>query len=157
MASQSAIRRRFPVTYLSAGAVIVVAAVIALGYLSRPAHVTSQTRPASEEARAYVPNLALSDVNMKATENFMKQQVVEIEGKIANHGERSVDSIDVYCIFRDVKGHEMYRQRSRILQTKGSAFKPGEARSFRLAFDELPDGWNQAMPTLVIAQIAFAR
>lgn len=134
---------------------MLVAAVIASVYLKRLPHVAPQTEPASEEARAYVPNLALSDVKMKATENFMNQQVVEIEGKIANRGDRSVDSIDVYCIFRDVNGREIYRQRSRIVQTKGSPFKSGEIRPFRLAFDELPEGWNQGMPTLVIAQIAF--
>ncbi len=41
---------------------------------------------------------------MKAAENFMKQQVVEIEGKIANKGPRPLESIDVYCFFAGRSG-----------------------------------------------------
>jgi hypothetical protein len=32
---------------------------------------------------------------------------------------------------------------------------PGETQSFRLAFDNLPAEWNQAMPSLFISQIQF--
>jgi hypothetical protein len=31
----------------------------------------------------------------------------------------------------------------------------GETKSFRLPFDTIPETWNQAMPTLIIAQIQF--
>ena len=34
--------------------------------------------------------------------------------------------------------------------------KPGATKSFRMPFDTLPDGWNQAIPKMVIAQITFA-
>jgi hypothetical protein len=34
--------------------------------------------------------------------------------------------------------------------------KPGETKSFRLPFDDLPDSWNQAMPQLVIAGVKFS-
>jgi hypothetical protein len=33
--------------------------------------------------------------------------------------------------------------------------KPGESRSFRLPFDEIPESWNNQMPQLVIAGIEF--
>jgi hypothetical protein len=33
--------------------------------------------------------------------------------------------------------------------------KPGETKSFRLPFDNLPDSWNQGMPQLVIASVKF--
>ncbi|HBY62827.1 MAG TPA: hypothetical protein DEH78_23635, partial [Solibacterales bacterium] len=36
------------------------------------------------EARAYVKNLALSEVDMKATESYLQSQLVEITGKITN-------------------------------------------------------------------------
>ena len=34
--------------------------------------------------------------------------------------------------------------------------KPGETKSFRLPFDDLPASWNQAMPQLVIAGVKFS-
>ena len=33
---------------------------------------------------------------------------------------------------------------------------PGQTREFRLPFEGLPESWNQALPTLVIANISFA-
>ncbi len=111
---------------------------------------------ASAEAKAYVHNLELSDVQMQAAENFMQQQVVEVDGKITNKGPRPLDSIYVYCLFYSVNGQLIHRERVAVVRTKGKPLAPNETRSFRLPFDSLPTGWNQAMPRLVIAQIAFA-
>jgi hypothetical protein len=150
-------RSETPVTLLIVGALVVVALIAGGIYLARtPANTASQPS-ASQEAKAYLPNLKLSDVSMKATENFMKQQVVEIEGKIANNGPRPLQSVDIYCIFGGVDGREVYRERVPIVRAKGTPLKPGEVRNFRLPFDSLPDTWNQALPRMVIAQIAFAR
>jgi hypothetical protein len=32
---------------------------------------------------------------------------------------------------------------------------PGQVRPFKVSFDNIPDSWNQAMPSLVIAAIEF--
>jgi hypothetical protein len=32
---------------------------------------------------------------------------------------------------------------------------PGGKKNFRLAFDNIPESWNQALPQLVIAQTVF--
>jgi hypothetical protein len=134
------------------GALALIAAVV---YLSRPGTRT-QDEAASPEAKAYVHNLALSDVRMNASENFMRQQVVEIQGKIANQGPRALRSVDVYCLFYGVDGRQLYRERVAIVPAAGAPLKPSEVRNFRLPFDTLPDGWNQAMPKMVIAHIAFS-
>jgi hypothetical protein len=105
------------------------------------------------EAKAYVRNLQLSDVSMKATESYVKQLVTEIEGKIANNGSRAVKQADVYCIFYNSYGEVVLRERVPIVS---SVLKPGEARPFRLAFDTIPASWNNQMPQLVIARIEFA-
>ncbi|MFL6414374.1 MAG: FxLYD domain-containing protein [Bryobacteraceae bacterium] len=155
MATSGSTPNRIPRGLLiGAGATIALLAGILL-YLSRPAP-NSQAPPVSGEAKAYVAKLVLSDVTMQATENFMKQRVVEIEGKIANAGERELRGIDVYCLFYDVNGREIHRERVPVLNRKGAPLRPGESRDFRLPFDTLPEGWNQAMPRLVIAGIDFA-
>lgn len=92
---------------------------------------------------------------MKAAENFMKQQVVEIEGKISNHGPRKLASVDVYCLFAGADGREIHRERVPIV-ARGVPLQPNATKAFRLPFDSLPEAWNQAMPRLVIAQIVFA-
>ena len=146
-----------PIAPLAVAAILVVIAAVAVFvYLSRPVPSTEPQATASQEAKAYVRNLALSDVSMKASENFMRQQVVEIEGKISNNGPRPLKSVDVYCLFYGVDGRELYRERVPIVRSSTAPLKPNETRAFRLPFDSLPDGWNQAMPKMVIASIGFA-
>ena len=125
-------------------------------YLARPAKAP-ETVAVSGEATAYLPHLALSDVAMQASENFMKQQVIEVTGMIADNGARPLRSVEVYCIFYGVNGQEIHRERLPIVSSKLTPLRPGERRPFRLPFDSLPDGWNQSLPKMVIAQITFAQ
>ncbi len=150
-------RKKIPLIPIAVCLVVAIGLVIALLYFSGPVTKPENSGPAAPAARAYVGNLALSDVTMQASENFMKQRVVEIQGKITNNGPRPVDSIDVYCLFSGTDGREIYRERLPIVRARGKALDPHETRSFRLPFDSLPDGWNQTMPRLVIAQITFSK
>lgn len=149
------IAKRPAAPLIVAGVLVAIALVGAIAYLSRPANNTPQAE-ATPEAKAYVHNLALSDVRMNASENFMRQQVVEIQGHIVNQGPRALRSVDVYCLFYGVDGRQLYRERVAIVPSTGAPLKPSEVRSFRLPFDTLPDGWNQAMPKMVIAHISFS-
>jgi hypothetical protein len=155
MATPGLTAKRIPRGLLIGAAATVIVLAGILVYLSRPTK-DGGSPPVSAEAKAYVSKLTLSDVTMQATENFMKQRVVEIEGKIANGGDRALQGIDVYCLFYDVGGREIHRERVPILNRKGPPLRPGDTRPFRLPFDTLPEGWNQAMPRLVIAGINFA-
>jgi len=47
------------------------------------------------------------------------------------------------------------RQRVAIVSSQMGGLKPGETKSFRLPFDNLPESWNQTMPQLVIAAVKF--
>lgn len=155
--SPSATRNKLSVPLIVSVVLIALVLIAAGVYLSRaPANMQSQVS-ASAEAKAYLPNLQLSGVSMKATENFMKQQVVEIEGEVANKGPRPLQSVQVYCLFSGIDGREVYRERVPIVPATTAPLKPGEVRNFRLAFDSLPDTWNQALPRMAIAQITFAR
>lgn len=149
-ATTSARKISLPVLIIALLSIFVLGAAVV--YLNRPAPVVQDSGGATADAKAYLPNLELSDVNMQATENFMKQQVVEVQGRIANHGPRKLALIEVYSLFSGVDGREIYRERVPVVHGLG----PQETRSFRLPFDSLPDGWNQAMPRLVIAKISFA-
>lgn len=157
MAAPVSARKKLPLIPIVICLVVAIALVVALLYISGPVTKPKNNGPAAPEARAYVGNLALSDVTMQASENFMKQRVVEIQGKITNNGPRALDSVDVYCLFSGTDGREIYRERLPIVRGGSSGLNSHETRSFRLPFDSLPDGWDQAMPKLVIAQITFSK
>jgi len=139
-----------------------VAAVVALlaaagwGYMRYLDRHGNADIPLTAEARTYARNLQLSDVEMKASENYFQQAVVEIEGKIANTGGRPLDTVEIYCVFRDPYGQLVLRRRVAIVSPRMGGLKPGETKSFRLPFDDLPASWNQAMPQLVIAGGKFS-
>lgn len=111
--------------------------------------------PLTAEAKAYVRNLDLSGVEIKATEAFSGQQVVEILGNIANNGQQPVKVIEVLCVFQDSYGQVVLRERVPIVKATSGGLKPGEKKQFRLPFDSLPPSWNQSLPQLVIANIQF--
>lgn len=151
--------QKHTVSYLpiAIGVVSLVILIAALLFLNRSQSSSSSEEQASAEAKAYVQNLELSDVKMQAAENFMQQQVVEVSGKIANRGNRPLDSVDVYCLFYGVNGRMVHRERVAIVRASGKPLAPNESRSFRLPFDDLPAEWNQTVPHLVVAQIKFVQ
>jgi hypothetical protein len=102
------------------------------------------------EAKAYLPRLPLSNVRMQAAESMVNQRVVEILGDIRNDGDRTVRLAEVTCVFNDYYGKQVNRERVVIVS---SPLAPGGTKPFRLAFDDIPDNWNQAMPGLYIVSI----
>ncbi len=141
--------------------VVVLALVAGLAGFLYLNHVARQPPPPvprlTGAAHDYVHNgfLPISDFRMEAHESYLKQQVVEITGKIGNTGDRVIDTVEIVCVFRDPYGQMVLRERVAIVK-KGSRLAPGESKPFRLPFDNIPEGWNQAMPDLVIARIEFS-
>ena len=138
---------------------IAVAVLIACGVAGFLAYAP-KPKPAAaaaltNEGRAYLDNLALSDVGMEASDSFAKISVTEIAGKITNKGARMVETIRVICVFRDVYRREIKRERVTVTGPRTGPLGPGATKSFHLNFDDIPESWNQAMPDLVIAEITF--
>lgn len=137
------------------GVLVVLGAGI-WGYTQYASRRTTTSAVLTPEAKAYTRNLQLSEVEMKASENYFQQTVVEIDGKIANAGMRPLETVEIYCIFHDNYGQLVLRRRVPIVDPRMGGLKPGETKSFRLPFDDLPESWNQAMPQLVIAGVNFS-
>jgi hypothetical protein len=142
-----------------ASIVIALAAILILGAFG---WLTFGPKPApppppvlTDEARSYLGNLLLENVHMQASESMVNSRVVEILGDIKNNGSRKVKLAEVTCVFREYNLKEIKRERVSIVGAGNGALAPGESKPFRLAFDDVPENWNQAMPTLVIAQIQF--
>ena len=140
--------------------IVIVAGLLAVGgalfwYLEHEADLPAQKPVLTQEAKAYVRYLKLSDVQMKATSSYLSQTVVEIEGKITNTGDRPVRNVELNCVFYDPYGQLVLRDRVAIVRSRDGPLNPGQTRNFRLPFDSIPESWNHAMPQLVIARIVF--
>ena len=144
----------FPTGIAVALAVILLAGGAAAWYFAQPRDNANQA-PLTPEAKAYVRNLKLSDVEMKATDSAMAKSLIEIVGNITNNGDRKVKLVELNCIFYDPYNQVVLRERVPIVRIKAGGLAPGETKPFRMPFDNLAGSWNQAMPQLVIAQIQF--
>ena len=147
--------KSIPVLPLVVGLALVAGAA---GFLALERHSDPPSRPPvlTGDARAYVHHLKLSEVEMKAQESYLKQAVTEITGKIGNEGNRVLRLVEINCVFSDPYGQVVLRRRVPIVSQRSGGLAPGEVKSFRLAFDDIPESWNQALPQLVIAQIVFS-
>jgi hypothetical protein len=143
-----------PVPVLVVLALGAVGAAAVVGY-QRFGPKPAPPPPISAEGKAYTRNLQLADVEMKATASYMGQEVVEITGKITNSGDRVLRQVDLSCVFADVYGNVVRRERVPIVRPKEGPLGPGQTRAFRLPFDSIPQSWNRASPQLVIAQVLF--
>lgn len=140
---------------------VIIALVVILGagfflYLDRLSRrPPAPPAPLSGDAKVYVRNLRLLDVDMQKHESYLKQAVVEITGKLGNNGSRGLNIVEINCVFYDAYGQVVLRERVPIVSQKMGGLAPGEIKNFRLAFDNIPESWNQALPQLVIARIVF--
>ncbi len=107
------------------------------------------------EAKTYLDQLALSDVGMEAADATLKMSLVTIKGKVTNKGSRVVSSILVTCVFRDVNGQVIKRERVPLAGQRTGPLAPGAIAGFQVNFDNIPETWNQTLPDLVIAEIKF--
>ena len=119
---------------------------------TRPSPTPPEAERATPEARAYASQLQLSEVELKESEAWAGNKVVELAGKITNAGGRTVKLVELTCIFQGLSGEALGRERLAIVRKPLAA---GETRSFRLPFENISPGWNQSMPQLVIANITF--
>jgi hypothetical protein len=150
--------------------VYVIGAVLLLGlagffYLDRaskrpPEAPPPLTGPAKEYVRylrfVSADGSAPESPKMEAHESYLKQSVVEITGNIQNTGDRVIELIEINCVFYDPGGNVILRERVPIVSRKMGKLAPRETKAFRLAFDNVPDSWNQVMPSMVIARIDFS-
>ncbi len=160
MAAESDTASRKRGARIPASAFIIIGVMLAVGggfwYLDYQAkHLAPPKVVLTPEAKAYVKYLKLGDVRMKATDAYLRQTLVEILGQITNFGDKNLASVEINCVFYDPYGQVVLRDRVAIVRKDRGGLKPGETKDFRLAFDTIPESWNQMLPQLVIAQILF--
>jgi hypothetical protein len=154
MMAENRKRKIPPVAYFVLGLALIVGG--GFWYLDRQArNVKPPQSVLTPEGKAYVRNLKLSGVQMKATKAYMNQMLVEVVGKITNAGDRRIKSVEINCVFSDPYGQVVLRERVPIVRERTNGLNPGETKDFRLPFDNIPESWDQKFPQMVIAQVLF--
>jgi Protein of unknown function (DUF2393) len=149
-------------------AVAGVAIAVGLGLLiAFGGHRTSSpvaAGPGLAPVDPYATSLAISDLKMSEASNFAGSKVTYLDGKIANHGDRTLTGITVQVAFRnDLKEIaqketmplSLIRTREPYVDTQpvsAAPLKPGEEREFRLIFDSVAADWNQQYPEVRVVQ-----
>jgi hypothetical protein len=142
-----------------AGIVIALAVILILGVFGWLTFGPNPPPPPppvlTAEAKQYLANLRLTNVHMQAAESYVQSRLVEILGDISNEGTRSLRIVEVTCVFHDYAGQTVAREQAFVVSGRSGSLAPGKTKAFRLPFDNIPDSWNQVLPSLVIAQIQF--
>jgi heme/copper-type cytochrome/quinol oxidase subunit 2 len=139
-------------------AVIVVVVVVALA-LRQPEKKASGPPP-------YVANLALSDFQMSAAQNFVGATVSYVDGTITNKGDKTVTHIVVEVNFKDDMGQIVQRENipMQVLRTDGpypeavdfsvSPLAPSQSKPFRLTFESISAQWSHQYPEILVTDVA---
>jgi len=130
------------ITALAFGAVVLVGLYVLVARQSGSQTLTGPSR----DAVAYAEQLSVAELRMSAEENFLGQEVVYLDGKLANRGDKAVRQLTVRLYFRDTLNQVVLRDDQEVIKARSAPLLPGETREFRLLFDRIPDSWNQQVP-----------
>ncbi len=127
-----------------AGVIFVAVVLAVLFLLSGRQQAPEPPQPLTEEALAYSSQVLLTDMRMSAEANFLGQEIVYLDGKITNHGSKTVRQLVVRLFFYDVLSQVVLKEDHEVLRS--APLTPGEARNFQLRMDRLPASWNRGAP-----------
>jgi len=133
--------------------VVVVAVLLVLGvavafFVLVPSQQDASPTIPLKDAPAYAAQLELSDLQLSAAENFLGQNVVYLDGKIANQGSQTVRLVQARLFFRDFMDQVILREEKELVSVSSQPLRPGEVQQLQLAFDSIPASWNVQIPEI---------
>ena len=129
-----------------AGVIFLAVVLAVLFLLSGRQQAPEPPQPLTEDALAYSAQVLLTDLRMSAEANFLGQEVVYLDGKVTNHGSKTVRQLVVRLFFYDVLSQVVLKEDHEVLRSTSAPLAPGEARDFQLRMDRLPLSWNRGAP-----------
>lgn len=156
MPEPDAVERKATTLYflIAAGvlAVIVAAAIL----LTRRAPSGASSGPVlSDEQKAYLGQIEVTDAKMSAAENFLGHTVTYLDAVVANKGSRAVKSIELELVFVDTLRQVVLRETAHPITARTPPLKPGETRPFQVTFEHMPIDWNQGPPRITPVSVEF--
>ncbi|HUU12224.1 MAG TPA: hypothetical protein VM182_00775 [Terriglobia bacterium] len=156
MPEPDAVERKATTLYflIAAGvlAVIVAAAIL----VTRRAPSGASSGPVlSDEQKAYLGQIEVTDAKMSAAENFLGHTVTYLDAVVANKGWRAVKSIELELVFVDTLRQVVLRETAHPITARTPPLKPGETRPFQVTFEHMPIDWNQGPPRIRPVSVEF--
>jgi len=147
---------RSTLTYvlMAAGALAIVVTVLVLLVRIRSGPSSSEAR-LSEEQKAYLQQIAITDARMSAAENFLGHTVTYLDARVSNKGGREVRQLELELVFVDTLNQVVLRETARPIMLRTPPLQPGQSRPFQVSFEHLPLEWNQAPPTITPKSVHF--
>jgi hypothetical protein len=143
--------------FLLIGAVVVIVLLVVFGWLERPGPPGPAEKPLPFGAaeQAYAGKVKFENLRMSRFANFLNQEVTYLDGDIVNQGNRSIADLAVTVEFCNIGNKVVMRQTMRPLGEQAAPIAPGESRSFRLAFEQIPDDWNMQYPNIQVTGLVL--
>ena len=143
--------KEFPVA-LAAGAVCLLLMIAVVAYFATRPGPPPPPKP-TQEAYDYLSKLNISDIHMSAEENMLGHDVVMVDAKITNNGDRVVTTLRLRLYFYDYGGKLALREEQDVITTSALPLYAGETRDFQLRFDTLPGNWNVQPPQFQLVSL----
>ena len=130
-------------------------------FLVRGDHAPEPTTP-----DAYASHLQIGDIKLSHAENLVGGDVIYIEGKVANMGDKTVTAARVEATFWSAMNEVAQKEHAdlRILKKNGvyedavefasAPLGPGQSTQFQMAFERISAQWNQAAPEIRVLRVA---
>ena len=142
--------------YILAAAAVLAVVVAAVVLLSRGGSHPSPSRAIqSEEQKALLAQIVITDASMSAAENFLGHTVTYLDAKVTNKGTKAVRELGLELTFMDTLGQVVLRETARPVTPQMLPLKPGETRAFQVSFEHLPIDWNQVPPVIKPTSVQF--
>ena len=143
--------KEFPVA-LVAGAVVFLLLAAIIGYLATRPGPPPPPKP-TQEAYDYLAKLNITDIHMSAEGNLLGHDVVMVDAKITNTGDRVVTMLRLRLYFYDYAGKLALREEQDVITPAQLPLYGGETRDFQLRFDTLPPNWNVQPPQFQLVSL----
>lgn len=143
--------KEFPVALVAAvGALLVLAAIVAY-FATRPGP-PPPPKP-TQEAYDYLAKLNITDIHLSAEGNLLGHDVVMVDAKMTNTGNRVVTMLRLRLYFYDYQGKLVLREEQDVITPNMQPLYAGETRDFQLRFDTLPPTWNIQPPQFQLVSL----
>ena len=140
---------------LAAAAVLAVVVTMVLLLSRRGTQPSPSHAIESEEQKALLAQIVITDASMSAAENFLGHTVTYLDAKVTNKGTKTVRQLDLELTFVDTLGQVVLRETAHPVTPQMLPLKPGETRAFQVSFDHMPMDWNQAPPAIKPTSVQF--
>jgi len=141
------------VTLVLGGVAVVVAGLLLVTGGGSPPPAPQPVLTA--DARAYLPEIEVTDAKMSAARNFLGDTVTYLDARVTNKGTKLVRRLDLELEFVDTLNQVVLRDAAHPITARMPPLQPGETRAFRVSFEHMPIDWNQAPPTITPRYVGF--